>query len=948
MEILARYAFKSIGKNKGRSIATAIGIMLSVVLITGIFTTASSGIYSMRAFVLDTSGSWHVSAQAIGDEALQELQNSPDISCVQEFKELGSAPVSEANREDFKSRVRRYTNFITVRTLPETVAGTTPTEANGLLAPVPNLKQGRLPESGSEIILPASFEGWSSASPGVSTQGKLELGSTLQLTLVARSNPETGDVLTSVTSEDERGEQEVQTPLATKTYTVVGFFDDTESFTNPLFEKAQGEEMPLIVLTKDDGSNPVALGALASLKNPRGFTTDVRNEFTKIFEKHDSKDYTKLATPRLVSADRHVENDLLIEVSGGGTRSVTQTIFTIALILTLVISLCSISLIYNSFAISITGRTRQFALLTSLGATRAQIRGLVFLEAALLGILSILIGLSLGIAATHLTLEFFNTQMPATLLREFGTRLQLHVDLETIALITTCASLVILISAWVPAWRASRLSPIAAIRQTQDIRLSKRYLKKLSRREKKGLAASSYDYPETKRPFGKLFGISWVLAHKNGKRKHSSRNNIAISIGISITLFALVGILEASFTPFLNSSALNLGNNGGIDAVITNFAAAPEKKDVIESKVRKELEGISDTEIAFTAYTVEGDISIPGTTFNSNYVKQIKKLHEHRGGSIEAEPAQGHHFGDDNSYTGKISLFTTDKSSWEDLCKTLKIQTNPSQPEAIVRNTFRLPKEQADKYSASEDIFTELPLMDVRQKDGSIVQIKTVGSFTGADNTWAQVMSITSDELCIILSPEASKNLDYNEGLSGMAIGLRSSNVEAVKSALDKLILTEGEGALSLTDIGETLKLVSFNATVIRTLLGLFAGIVTLVALVNLFNTLTTSVILRRRELAVLTSQGMSKVQLSNMLGFEAASYLVRGLLVGLIGTWAILYNMTNAIAISIEQANITPPWNYLGVAIGAVVLCEVLSVVYALYQTNKSSIVETLRNDVF
>jgi len=115
--------------------------------------------------------------------------------------------------------------------------------------------------------------------------------------------------------------------------------------------------------------------------------------------------------------------------------------------------------IANSLAITIAQRTREFATLRTLGASRRQVLGSVVVEAFLTGLVSAVAGLFLGLAIATGLFRLFDAigvSMPNNGL-VFQTR-TVVVALVVGVLITVLASLR-------PAWRATRVPPIAAVRE---------------------------------------------------------------------------------------------------------------------------------------------------------------------------------------------------------------------------------------------------------------------------------------------------------------------------------------------------------------------------------------------------------------------------------------------------------------------------------------------------
>ena len=89
---------------------------------------------------------------------------------------------------------------------------------------------------------------------------------------------------------------------------------------------------------------------------------------------------------------------------GGPIRTLPLVRVTGAVSYTHLIVIGSVSLIYNAFAISVSERSRQFGMLSGVGATSRQIRRTVFFEAFVVGALGIPLGIGAGIGGIGITL----------------------------------------------------------------------------------------------------------------------------------------------------------------------------------------------------------------------------------------------------------------------------------------------------------------------------------------------------------------------------------------------------------------------------------------------------------------------------------------------------------------------------------------------------------------
>jgi len=117
-------------------------------------------------------------------------------------------------------------------------------------------------------------------------------------------------------------------------------------------------------------------------------------------------------------------------------------------------------IIFNTFAITVAQRTREFGLLRTLGATRGQLLRSVLAEGLLLGLLGSLLGLLAGLlVAPGLEALFkgvFGASLPTT-----GT----VVEARTVLVSLLAGTLVTVASALIPAVRATRVPPVAALRE---------------------------------------------------------------------------------------------------------------------------------------------------------------------------------------------------------------------------------------------------------------------------------------------------------------------------------------------------------------------------------------------------------------------------------------------------------------------------------------------------
>jgi putative ABC transport system permease protein len=160
-----------------------------------------------------------------------------------------------------------------------------------------------------------------------------------------------------------------------------------------------------------------------------------------------------------VGPDFQVETgDQLRDAVSEGATGFADVIGTGLEIFAFVALFVSIFIIYNTFSIIVAQRTREFALLRAIGASGTQVRRSVFVEALVVGfgasVLGYLVGLLLFEVITRLVPQFQDIAGSVALTIRFG----------GLALVLIVGTLITVLSAVVPAFRAARTRPIEAMR----------------------------------------------------------------------------------------------------------------------------------------------------------------------------------------------------------------------------------------------------------------------------------------------------------------------------------------------------------------------------------------------------------------------------------------------------------------------------------------------------
>lgn len=182
----------------------------------------------------------------------------------------------------------------------------------------------------------------------------------------------------------------------------------------------------------------------------------------------------------------------------------------------LLVSVSLILIIHNSFAVSMNARVRQFGILSSVGATPGQIRTCLLQEAAVLCAAPVLLGNLLGTALSYgavQRMEVIAADMPGRY--DIG----FHYHMAVSAVTVMASALTVLFSAWLPAYKLSRLTPLEAVRGTGVSGLKRR---------------------RNSLVLGRLFGIEGELAGNALKAQKKALRTATLSLTLSFLGFAMM------------------------------------------------------------------------------------------------------------------------------------------------------------------------------------------------------------------------------------------------------------------------------------------------------------------------------------------------------------------------------------------------------------------------
>lgn len=978
MSIFSRFALRSLKRNRTRTIVSIIGVALSCALICAVLTSVVSMTQMLYERTAADEGSWEVEAAGLTQDGLSAFTSDSRVSQHIEMAELGAVQMGNENAAD-------YGNWLFVKTWPMNPDGAT-------IIDEPEIESGRAPEAPGEIILPHYLKDAKLAPCGLATSGTLDtiqIGSTVSLQLGTRTIHElvsqeeatpqtyTGTSLQGTYFNDGTVEETYEQNLGTIEGTVVGFYR-AYGFSNS--RALQGNcayvhpEDDTIERALTDDSDATVVYSAATLKNPR----DAEGLAQELADNGQATEGTS------------THSSLLRWEGVTGSSDIWNTLYQIAAILAAVIVVAGVSLVYNSFAISVAERTRMFGLLSSLGASKRQLRRTVLTEALILAAIGIPIGLALGLVGCLVVFHFTGAGLASMFdVETYGLTVSVIISPAALALSAVLALVTVLVSAWVPALRASRVSAVDAIRQTQDVRLGWRARRKLARAERGACAGRSgrtgrneNERALARRPqglAGRIFGIPGFIAHRNLSRSTSKGRVTVAALAVSVALLIIAGLIGDTLG-YASGTALNTMEN--VDLSVNVDATSSEG----ENGVLVREDGKANAAALQTALSdLNTEVSnLGGVTSLGYYTSYIADAIVPA--SMVSENS-GQFFGTmlaDGSWSGPLYVDFIDDTTWRSYIKELGLSVDEfcdsEHPRAVALNEYDY--NDAGTYSSYNPLsgtgeietFSYAPIEDmygggiVSDDNGdpvvwfnspngdekyvplaegiTDVDTITIGALT--DHAPAGVSGYSNT--MHLLLPASAIGLTHN-----MALGSAYFNYDAGGSAeaatkaqeeFDQVASAHPELDCVYNNAAQTKQQTRMMSDTIQTFIYCFTVICGLIAVANVFNTLTNSLILRRREFAVLKSIGMGDRTFRRMIAYECASYAVRGFVIGFVLSSMVAALLGRAMGGSFVTFTMQMPWLQVALSAGIVLAVILVSVAYALHQCRASSVVEALRDD--
>ena len=893
MKILNKLTVKNLKLNKSRTIVTIIGIMLSCALIMVVAGMAASAQQTMVNLQINDTGNYDLFVKGANKKIIDNAQANRNVKDIYIKQNLGCAYLPQA-----KFDTKPYINVVAFNEKSFTDCFNV------------TLKEGRLPQNENELVL--------SQSVIENSKADYKLGDTVALDLGKRVYVSGDEIPLDDTDyfNDTNGTEKL-VDTHKKTYTVVGVFNkvsssyfaaDSFSASSSAFTLAEehADINDLFISFTSDGEKDY-ITTSGEILNLTGDDFDnLKNDFEVYLENGDFDEAS-------------INKDLLRYKGFALSDEYMRMLFSLAVIIIVIIAISSIFVIRNSFAISITEKTKLYGMLASIGATSKQIRHNVLFEGFVLGIIGIPAGILLGVGVIALLVVILNALLENML---NGISFVYAVPWWAAVISAVMSAVIILLSTLSSAFRASRIAPITAIRGNNDIKINKNKRK-------------SYKAPKF---IKKRFGVGGEIAYKNLKRSKKKYRTTVISIIVTVAMFISISTFIEYGMKITGDHFKNMPYNITVHA---NDKLSYDEYENIYKRI------IADTDINSSIKACENYYgNIVGLT---DYYTEDAKAAELSGGDL-------------------AYVFGVDNKSFKEYVTALGYNYDDVKDKALITNDF--------KYYNSDNILIKGKEFDLPMN--TVVKLYPNGNPSYTEDDIKEIQKTDPD---FVYNPDDYKSVDLviydtinkevpGSIVSGIMSTLNEGSVLVSEDYFKKLFGEDNDYTtrvividsadpvntveyinnldienLDVFNINEQKEMMNAVVLIIAIFAYGFIIVISLIGITNVFNTINTNMRLRSKEFAMLKSIGMTKKEFNRMIRLESLFYGLKSLLIGvplgLLGGYAIFKATGNTIMLDYSF-----PTMAVLISIVFVFFVVWLIMKMSISKVNKQNIIETIRND--
>lgn len=590
-------------------------------------------------------------------------------------------------------------------------------------------------------------------------------------------------------------------------------------------------------------------------------------------------------------------------------------------IIFIIIMVCSATVIYNAFNIAVVERIRQFGILRAIGATPGQIRNIVFKEAFYMCLVAIPLGIITGYAGLIGVLKAVKK------VRNINYDiLKIGFYPEAIFICIILGVITVILSVWAPAKSAGRISPIEAIKNINEIRNEK-----IKKRKTKIIRL--------------LFKYEGELAYKNITRTPKRFWFTVSSLIISIVLL----VVYSNYMSIIKQQRDRDHDLSNADAAFSKING-----DFTQDEIN-EIKNLSGVDRIYLRAKNSCYFAFPNGYVNPDYLKKTgrNEYHAIEGTDFVATVNTKMSFYDDNALELSKKYLIDGKIDKNALNNMGVLLVNKNR--VIVGTGSREVTADYSTYKVGDKIVVPkidyYPFAGKSEDDPGKFVNRSDEMKKAIDNKEFYTFTVVGildkdflggppqDGLGLIFTEDVYKKINGSLDSRNMLIKFRD------KDAREKLYEYFSKKAVQTAGIYYDYYKVAEQERKMDAQVNLFVygfiALVTLIAAVNIINTIVLNIMLRKREFASMRAIGMTKVQLTKMLLFEG---LIHGVIAAFIGIiiGGILTKLT--IATIVSDVKVSIPYGIIVTGIIISVILALTATIIPLGRLKKMNIVESLR----
>lgn len=863
MNVVKKLTLQTLKANKRRTIVTIIGIILSVSMVTAVFISIPSFFHAEKQNELLLSGGWHALVFDVQEEYVEEITSKENINRYGISQDQGFGQLDN----------ERLVYFIGADGKHMDLSAT-------------ELTEGRYPQTSKEIAIQAEMNQYYDTN--------YQVGDTIEIKRGKVYREEDGEEI----SYRHRFSEDVFKEEKTETYTITGILKQRYAAADINYTFSDFSVYTILDQNQENKKYDMTVEFKDASK-----IADFNNEIVQ--EYPDSNITIKFHYTLLHMNIHNLSQDTVAVIIG-----------LVCIVLSIII-IGSVAVIYNAFSISLSQRSRMLGMLTSVGATKKQKYESVMFEALIIGITAIPLGIAAGFLGMYVTFKCISPLLQEVM----GIQAPITVcaDLKSIVWIIIISIFIIVISAWVPAKRASKIGPIQAIRQNADYKITRKTIKtsKLTR---------------------KIFGIEGELALKNIKRNKPRYRSTLISLIISIVLVLTTIFFNQYITKIIHMDVEMLP----YDISIQEYYSINEQslEEVIKQKELDYKEISTIQHYKEKGYQIEGWAE--SKFVMDYYSEKYKPLVD-----------------DMLDTTETITLVFLKEKEYQQFLKETGLKSssiNGGIVYNIVEYTLDNKKIEIPKYKL--DGLSEIKLAAevnsyIDEVDGLETRVYEYEEYslpisTVINKKTPQKQRFDNLNDIEIIFPESYLEPYFNsmplnstryKGFTGTQYyDVNENTYLEMKKELNEL-------GYAYRDLYEMTKSTQQLVFIVDVFLYGFITLLVLICISNIFNTITTGIALRSNEFAMLQSIGITPKGFKKMITYESMFYAIKSLLYGLPVAIMIHIGIYYYIHESYVFAYEFP---FVSIFIVALCICWMLwlTSLYSKRIVCKESIVDTIRKE--